>query len=120
MSSRYVWATLPAMAAKYPSDAQDKFMLRMPNGLRDRIAEVAKANNRSMNAELVARIEASFARTTTADGDVLDMHDLALELKAQIDRMKRLADEIADYNGPTVEALIRDTAPKSTAKPRKR
>ncbi len=44
----------------YPSDAQDRFMVRLPDGLRDRIAEAAKANNRSMNAEIVARIHASF------------------------------------------------------------
>lgn len=34
----------------------DKFMLRLPDGVRERIAEAAKANNRTMNAELVARI----------------------------------------------------------------
>lgn len=39
----------------------DKFMLRLPDGVRDRIAEAAKANNRSMNAELVSRIDRSFA-----------------------------------------------------------
>lgn len=39
----------------------DKFMLRFPDGMRDRIAEAAKASNRSMNAEIVARLEASFA-----------------------------------------------------------
>lgn len=38
----------------------DKFMLRFPDGMRDRIAEAAKAANRSMNAEIVARLEQSF------------------------------------------------------------
>lgn len=33
--------------------------MRFPDGMRDRIAEAAKANNRSMNAEIVARLEAS-------------------------------------------------------------
>lgn len=36
-------------------------MLRLPPGMRDRIAAAAKAANRSMNAEIVARLEASFA-----------------------------------------------------------
>ena len=36
-----------------------KFMLRLPDGMRERIAEEAKANNRSMNAEIVARLQAS-------------------------------------------------------------
>lgn len=34
----------------------------MPAELRDAIADAAKANNRSMNAEIVARLEQSLAR----------------------------------------------------------
>jgi hypothetical protein len=37
----------------------DKFMLRLPDGLRERIAAAAKSSQRSMNAEIVARIVAS-------------------------------------------------------------
>lgn len=45
--------------SKFPSDEIDRLMLRMPAGLRDRIATVAKTNNRSMNAEIVARLQHS-------------------------------------------------------------
>ena len=45
----------------------DKFMLRFPDGMRDKIAEAAKANNRSMNAEIVARLEGSFGESTSPD-----------------------------------------------------
>jgi hypothetical protein len=41
----------------------DKFMLRLPDGMRDMIAEVAKENNRSMNAEIVARLSRTFDET---------------------------------------------------------
>ena len=37
----------------------DKFMLRLPNGMRDQIADLAKANGRSMNSEIIARLMAS-------------------------------------------------------------
>ncbi|MGE5621464.1 MAG: Arc family DNA-binding protein [Candidatus Bathyarchaeota archaeon] len=40
----------------------DKYIVRLPDGMRDRIAEAARANNRSMNAEIVARLEESFAK----------------------------------------------------------
>lgn len=42
--------------------AQDaeKFIIRLPEGMRDRIAEAARANNRSMNAEIVARLQSTF------------------------------------------------------------
>lgn len=45
---------------KFPSDDAERLMLRFPAGMRDRIAEAAKANNRSMNAEIVSRLESSF------------------------------------------------------------
>lgn len=38
----------------------DKFMLRLPDGMRARIAEVAKGNGRSMNTEIVTRLQESF------------------------------------------------------------
>jgi hypothetical protein len=44
----------------YPSETQERFIIRLPDGLRDRIAEAAKAANRSMNAEFVLRLEQSF------------------------------------------------------------
>lgn len=39
---------------------KDQFVVRFPDGMRDKIAEAAKDNNRSMNAEIVARLEDSF------------------------------------------------------------
>jgi hypothetical protein len=38
----------------------DKFMLRFPEGMRDRIAEAAKLSGRSMNTEIIARVQSSF------------------------------------------------------------
>lgn len=43
-----------------PSRSADQFVVRLPDGMRDRIADAAKANNRSMNAEIVARLQDSF------------------------------------------------------------
>lgn len=37
----------------------DKFVVRMPDGMRERIAEVAKENHRSMNAEIIKRLDDS-------------------------------------------------------------
>lgn len=39
--------------SKFPSQMQDKFNLRFPDGMRDAIAERAKANGRSMNSEII-------------------------------------------------------------------
>lgn len=39
---------------------QDKYVVRFPDGLRDRIRDAAAANNRSMNAEIVATLERAY------------------------------------------------------------
>lgn len=43
----------------YPSDFKDRFALRLPEGMRDEIARFAERNGRSMNSEIVARLEKS-------------------------------------------------------------
>lgn len=44
----------------YPSDKRDQYIVRFPDGMRDRLKEEAAKNNRSMNAEIVARLEVTF------------------------------------------------------------
>lgn len=39
-----------------PSQSQDKFIVRLPDGMRDKIKAAAEANNRSMNAEIVVAL----------------------------------------------------------------
>ena len=41
------------------SREQDKFVLRLPDGLRPRIAAQASENHRSMNSEIIFRLERS-------------------------------------------------------------
>lgn len=41
------------------SREQDKFVLRLPEGLRPEIADIARANQRSMNGEIIVRIQRS-------------------------------------------------------------
>lgn len=43
----------------YDSRTADKFVLRLPEGLRARISQVAEKNHRSMNGEMIARIDGS-------------------------------------------------------------
>jgi plasmid stability protein len=42
------------------SQNQDKFIVRLPDGLRDRMRLAAEANHRSMNAEMVALLEENY------------------------------------------------------------
>lgn len=61
-------------APKPPSEELDKFLLRLPEGLRASLKTVADENNRSMNAEIVSRLEFS-----------LRMHPHAYIIRALLD-----------------------------------
>jgi len=45
--------------ASYTSRTADKFVVRLPEGMRDQIADVARNHHRSMNSEIIARLKAS-------------------------------------------------------------
>ncbi len=59
-----------------------QYKLRWPEELRDKVAASAKAYNRSMNADIIARLERSFL--TESDFSPLNMppEELAKRLKA--------------------------------------
>lgn len=44
---------------KFPSD-QDRYTVSLPEGMRERLKAAAKANHRTLNAEIVSRLQASF------------------------------------------------------------
>lgn len=111
-----------------PSRVAEQFVVRFPDGMRGRIAEAAKANNRSMNAEIVARLERSFQ-----DGDedfeqgfrsVMQEKEIA-RLNALLDEKHRkvpTADEIADKVAERLPAMILEKLKQAApdyAKPRR-
>ena len=55
---------------------EEKFVVRLPDGMRERIALQARENTRSMNSEIVHRLE------TTA------------ELEAALDRALKIIDQL--------------------------
>jgi len=61
------------MKSPSPSDLADKFMLRLPDGLRQVIAGSALKNDRSMNSEIVHILSAHFSapNPTSADFSVI-------------------------------------------------
>lgn len=52
------------------SRTADKFVVRLPDGMREKISDVSRIAHRSMNSEIIARLEQSLkaeAEPTTAD-----------------------------------------------------
>lgn len=75
----------------FPSQKQDKFVLRMPDGLRDRIKDKADDNGRSMNAEIIQLLEREYPAPTDVMHVHLDNIRRALDLyEAETDPKERL------------------------------
>jgi hypothetical protein len=55
------------MSDRYPSQLAEKIVVRCPDGLRDQIAALARANGRSANAEAVMALEA-WVRNSSVSG----------------------------------------------------
>lgn len=62
----------------------DKFMLRLPDGMRDQIKRVADANGRSMNAEMIIRLQASLM-TESGLAPVIDAIENLKRALAQVE-----------------------------------
>ena len=61
---------------------QDKYVVRFPDGLRETLKREAERNNRSLNAEIIARLEASFTEAAR-----LEEMSAALERQASMIRL---------------------------------
>jgi hypothetical protein len=55
-------------AALYGSRNADKFVVRLPKGMRQSIADVARNYHRSMNSEIVSRLETSLKAERCING----------------------------------------------------
>lgn len=72
----------------YPSETQERYIVRFPDGMRDRIREAAEASGRSMNAEIVARLQASFEQGRDRQQDVAELSDKMARLLDAFDELK--------------------------------
>lgn len=86
----------------YDSRTADKFVVRLPNGMREQIAEVARQNNRSMNSEIVRRIATSLA------SDGVDDQSPMLETGEEIDWIPQIGQLVVAQG--TVRGTIEDIA----------
>lgn len=78
------------MAEDQNRTLQDKFMLRFPDGMRDRIKEAAAENGRSMNAEIIYRLQTTLEMDAYVPGPNVQTDETALELaRALVHRLEQ-------------------------------
>ena len=60
-----------------PSRIAAQFVVRFPAGMRERITESAKSNGRSMNSEIVARLDTTFTGSADSSGTIAQLQEIA-------------------------------------------
>jgi plasmid stability protein len=84
----------PIKQAVYSSRTADKFVVRLPDGMRERIAEVARNHHRSMNSEIIARLEQSLIQEGALGEELsmrLDSPELSLHERELLQRFRQLS-----------------------------
>lgn len=87
-----------------PVQPQDKYVLRLPDGLRDRIKAHAKRYGRSMNTEIVRVLEREYPEPESLKDRLRDLMEFRsmLEQGAADDTLRAIAD--------TIEVMLNDIA----------
>jgi len=78
-----------------PSRSAEQFVVRLPDGMRDRISDAAKAAGRSMNAEIVARLQSSFESPAAAPEGLAAGLDKVLK---ELERLREVNQELVRLN----------------------
>lgn len=69
------------------SRTADKFVVRLPDGMRERIAKIASTNHRSMNSEIIGRLEDSInaddPKYTPIHPDQLSAEEMAIVMSVR-------------------------------------
>jgi plasmid stability protein len=83
----------PLKQAIYSSRTADKFVVRLPDGMRERIADVARNHHRSMNSEIIARLEQSMLQEGALDdlNPRMDSPELSLHERELLQRFRQLS-----------------------------
>lgn len=75
-----------------------QYNLRWPEELRQKVAQSAKEHNRSMNADIVARLEQSFNKGNAHETEMYLMNVMVKEQQKQIDQLQEMVKQLVFRN----------------------
>lgn len=95
---------------KASSRTADKFVLRLPEGMRERVADVARDSHRSMNSEIIARLEHSLCgQATVLPFEAIDPGSLSASEAQLLARFRKLTsrqqEALIDVLDPEIDAV---------------
>lgn len=84
---------MPRAFNTVPSREADKFVVRFPEEMRERIAQVAQEHHRSMNSEIINRLDYSLAKDGVLGNAVMQLDDseLSLQERALLKQFRELS-----------------------------
>jgi len=99
--------------SKFPSQMQDKFNLRFPDGMRDAIAERAKANGRSMNSEIIQILQDALDGTGDRPTSTNEsLHSVMGKIISWYSENQEAIKRISDLSDEDAEEIARDMKKK--------
>lgn len=103
---------------KYPSQLAERFQIRLPAGLRDRIKVYAEAHGRSMNAEIIRLLEREFPEPWNVAELVSEMLALigALDEASSREQIAELSSRLKDTVEGIASGRVRNIDPETRAK----
>lgn len=72
------------------SRTAEKFVVRLPDGMRDQISDIAERNHRSMNSEIIARLEQSMLN----GAQIQEQEQLIRQLSEMLELSRRTAQDL--------------------------
>ncbi|MEH3085446.1 MAG: Arc family DNA-binding protein [Xylophilus ampelinus] len=98
-----------------PSHIADRYIIRFPEGMRNKILNVAKTNNRSINAEIITRLECTFRNESAANDSLaaqllttqvqLDLADFAIQNMALRRKLREIGNALLDLATGTEQQI---------------
>jgi plasmid stability protein len=95
--------------ALYSSRTADKFVVRLPDGMRERIADVARNHHRSMNSEIISRLEQSLFQEGTLDSSPIQQMDSAELSQPERELLQRFRQLSRRQQNALVALIAHDT-----------
>ncbi|WP_165909339.1 Arc family DNA-binding protein [Shinella sp. JR1-6] len=94
---------------KYPSELAERFQIRLPPGLRDRIKATAEANGRSMNTEIVSTLEGAYPDPAIYREELKFLDEID-EIQNRLDRIR--AARLAEASQNLTQEFLDENAKK--------
>ncbi len=96
--------------SEIPGRHAEQFNLRLPDGMRERLKEAAGANKRSMNAEIISRLQDSFdpiAGASVSDVGKAAARASSVALRATLWHVYSMLLEISEIPGSDIGGTLR-------------